>query len=103
VSNNCFGTALLGVVGSCRWHGVNVSSRVNRAGYTSTRSVPVSAIPSAGIGSPAPLLGGPGIQGWIVMGLAPAGQIHRSIGVAVGGIPALTSEHPIGQRHIAAD
>jgi TetR/AcrR family transcriptional regulator len=29
---------------------VNVGSRVNRAGFTGTRGVPVSAVPSAGVG-----------------------------------------------------
>jgi hypothetical protein len=59
-----------GVIGSGRWRGLNVSSRFIRAGFTSTHAVPVSAVPSAGIGDPASLLGGPGIE---VMLLAPAG------------------------------
>jgi len=46
---------------------VNVGSRFNRAGFTGTRGVLVSAVPSAGVGGPAPLLGGPGIEGWIVV------------------------------------
>lgn len=45
-----------GVVGS-RHDGVNVGSRVFRAGFTGTRRVLVSAFPSAGIGDPASCLG----------------------------------------------
>ena len=50
-----------GVVSSGRWFGVNVGSRVIRAGFTDTREVLVYPVPSAGVGGPAPLLGGPGI------------------------------------------
>ena len=93
-----------GVIGSRRWCGVNVSSRVIRAGYTSTRRVLVSAVPSAGIVDPAPLLGGPGFEAKIIMmDLAPAGQIHRRIGVAIRGMSTAADEHPISKRHIAAD
>ena len=59
---------------------MNVSSRVIRAGFTGTRWLLVSAVPSAGIGGPAPLLGGPGIE---VMLLAPSGQIDRGVEVAL--------------------
>jgi hypothetical protein len=50
---------------------------------------------------PAPLLEDPGKI--IMMGLAPAGQIHRGIGVAIRGMSAATGEHPISQYRIVAD
>ena len=59
-SGECSAPPFSGVVGSGRGCGVNVSSRVIRAGFTGTRRVLVSAVPSAGVGGPAPLLGGPG-------------------------------------------
>jgi hypothetical protein len=92
-----------GVVGSGRWCGANVSSRFIRAGFTGTRRVLVSAVPSAGVGDPAPLLGGPGMEGWIVMGFSPAGEVSRGIGVAVSGMPAPAGEHAISQREVVAD
>lgn len=92
-----------GIVGSHSGRGMNVGSRVNRAGFTGTRRVLVSAVPSAGIGGPAPLLGGPGVWRGTVMSLAPAGQIHRRVGVAVGRMSALASKHSISQGQIAAD
>ena len=80
---------------------MNVGSRIIRAGFTNT-SVLVSAVPSAGIGGPASCLGVRGSMG-VVMGLAPAGQIRRRIRVAVGAMAATAGEHPIRQRHLAAD
>ena len=58
----------------------------------------VSAVPSAGEGGPAPLLGGPGVE---VMLLAPAGEIDRRVAVEVSGVSARAGEHPIGQGQIA--
>ena len=49
---------------------MNVDSRFNRAGFTGTQWVLISAVPSAGVGGPAFTLGGPGIEVMIVMGLA---------------------------------
>jgi hypothetical protein len=88
-----------GVRCSGRWCGVNVGSRVFRAGFTGTRGVLVSAVPSAGVGGPAPLLRGPGIEVMlIVMGLAPAGQVDRGVEVAISRIPTAAGENPIGQQ-----
>src|SRR3984893_2847952 len=94
----CAAPPFSGVVGSGRGCGVNVGSRVIRAGFTGTRGVLVSAVPSAGVGRPASLLGGPGIPGWIVVFLAPAGQVDRGVAVAVGGMSAIAGENPVGQR-----
>jgi hypothetical protein len=91
VSNNsieCSAPPFSGVVGSGRGCGVNVGSRVIRAGFTGTRGVLVSAVPSTGVGNPAAMLGGPGIEVEIVMLLAPAGEIHRGIQVAISGMSA---------------
>ena len=82
---------------------MNVSSRFIRAGFTGTRGVLVSAVPSASVGGPASVLGGPGIEGWIVMGLSAAGQIGCGVGVSVGGMSAAAGEHAIGQCQIAAN
>jgi hypothetical protein len=82
---------------------MNVSSRVIRAGFTGTRGVLVSAVPSAGVGGPASVLGGPGIEGWILMGLGPAGQIHRGVPVTISRMPAPAGEHPIGKFQIAVN
>jgi len=106
VSNSfveCSTPPFSGVVGSGCGCGVNVGSRVNRAGFTGTRGVLVSAVPSAGVGGPAPMLGGPGIQGWIVVFLAPAGQVDRGVGVAINRMSAAAGEHAIGQRQVAAN
>ena len=75
---------------------MNVSSRVIRAGFTGTRRVLVRAVPSAGIGGPASVLGGPGIVVMLMIGLAPAGQVHRGVAVAIGTISAAADEDPIG-------
>src|SRR5271168_1101212 len=85
-----------GVVGSGRQCGVNLGSRVFRAGFTGTRRVLVSAVPSAGVGGPAPLLGGPGVW-WSVVGLGPAGQVGRGIGVSVGAMPVGAGVDPVSQ------
>src|SRR5258708_35298260 len=37
------------------------------------------------------------------MGMAPAGQIDRRVRISIGGMSATTGEHPISQRHVAAD
>ena len=79
---------------------MNVGSRVIRAGFTGTRGVLVSAVPSAGVGGPAPLLGGPGVE---VMLLAPAGDVHRGVAVPIGGIFAAAGEYPIGQPQTGVD
>jgi hypothetical protein len=71
---------------------VNLCSRFNRAGFTGTPRVLVSAVPSAGVGGPALLLGGPGI---VVMLLAPAGQVDRGVEVAISSVSARASEHPV--------
>jgi hypothetical protein len=76
VSNSfheCSTPPFSGVVGSACGRGVNVSSRVNRAGFTGTRGVLVSAVPSAGVG------------------------------VAVNRMSAAAGEHAIGQRQVAAN
>jgi hypothetical protein len=99
-SEECSAPPFSGVIGSGRWCWVNVSSRFFRAGFTGTRGVLVSAVPSAGVGGPAPLLGGPGFE---VMRLAPAGEIYRRVEVAVGGMSALAGERPIAQGQIAMD
>jgi hypothetical protein len=80
---------------------MNVGSRVIRAGFTNTM-VLVSAVPSADIGGPASCLGVRGSMGGVI-GLAPAGQIRRSVKIPVGGMPATTGEHPIRQRHRSVD
>jgi len=57
VSNNsvdCSTLPFSGIVGSRRWCGMDVGCRVNRAGFTGTRGVLISAVPSAGVGGPAP-------------------------------------------------
>jgi hypothetical protein len=103
MSNNlseCSAPPVSGVVCSGRWCGVNVGSRFNRAGFTGTLWVLVSAVPSAGVGGPAPLLGGPGIE---VMLFGPAGEIRCGVQVAVSGMSAHAGEHPIGQGQIATD
>ena len=74
--------------------------RFFRAGFTSTYGVLVSAVPSSGIGGPAPLLGGPGIE---VKLLAPAGDVHRGAAVAVSGVSTGAIERAIGQCQIATD
>jgi hypothetical protein len=79
---------------------VNVGSRFFRAGFTGTRGVLVSAVPSAGVGGPASVLGGPGIVCWILMGLSPAGEVDRGNVVAIGAMSAPAGEHPVGQRQI---
>ena len=56
ISLSC-GTALLGRRRQRRRCGANVSFRVIRAGFTGTRRVLVSAVPSADIGGPASCLG----------------------------------------------
>ena len=61
ISGECSAPPFSGVVGSGRWSGVNFGSRVFRAGFTNTQRVLVSAVPSASVGGPASLLGGPGI------------------------------------------
>ena len=63
------------VVGSGPGWGVNVGSRVIRAGFTGTRRVLVSAVPSAGVGGPAPLLGGPGVE--VVLPIGGGGDHKR--------------------------
>jgi len=35
--------------------------------------------------------------------LWPASQVYRRVGVAVGGMPAATSEHPVGQLQLAVN
>jgi hypothetical protein len=103
VSNNfggCPAPPFSGVVGSDRGYGMNISSRVNRAGFTGTRGVLVSAVPSAGVGGPAPSLGRPGIE---VMRFALTGEVYRRVAVAVSAMSAHAGEHPIGQRQIATD
>jgi hypothetical protein len=75
----------------------------HRAGFTNTRGVLVSAVPSAGVGDPAPLLGGPGIEVMPVIVLTPAGQVRRGVAVAVSRVSAHTGEHPIGQCQVATD
>jgi len=83
---------------------VNVGSRVIRAGFTGTRWVLVSAVPSAGVGGPASLLGGPGIGVvLLMMVLAPASQVDRSVGVAVCAMSTITCEHPVSQGQIAVN
>jgi hypothetical protein len=106
VSNNsgeCSAPPFSGVVGSGRGCGVNVSSRSNRAGFTGTQRVLVSAVPSASVGGPASVLGGPGIEGWFSMGLAPAGQIHRRVAVAIGRMSTTTAEHAVSQRQLCVN
>ena len=101
VEQRCWvlGTALLGaIVGSGRWCGVNVGSRFIWAGFTGTRGVLVSAVPSAGVDGPASVLGGPGIVVLLMMSLAPSRQIDRGVTVPVGGMSATAGEHPIGER-----
>jgi hypothetical protein len=73
---------------------VNVSSRFTPVGLTGPRGVLVSAVLSAGIGGPASVLRGPGIE---VMLFAPAGEVRGGVGVAVGEISAATGEQPIGK------
>jgi hypothetical protein len=82
---------------------VTVGSRVFRDGFTGTPRVPVSAVPSAGVGSPASLLGGPGFEVTLVVDLAPASEIDRGVEVTVNGVSASTSEHPVGERQITVD
>jgi hypothetical protein len=71
---------------------VNVGSRINRAGLTGTLRVLVSAIPSAGIGDPACMLAGPGFEVMLMMTLAPAGEVHCGIEVAISTMPAAAGE-----------
>ena len=47
----CLAPPFSGVVGSGRWCGVNVGSRVVQAGFTDTRGVVVRAVLSAGVGA----------------------------------------------------
>jgi hypothetical protein len=106
VSNNsgeCSAPPFSGVVSSDRGCGPNVGSRVIPAGFTGTCGVLVSAVPSAGVGGPAPLREGPGIRGWIVMGLSPTGQIRRGVTIAIGGMSTAANEDPIGECQIAVD
>jgi len=49
------------------------------------------------------LLGGPGIEVMLMIGLAPTGQVDRGVGVAVSGMSTAAGEYPIGQRQIAVD
>jgi hypothetical protein len=99
VSNNsveCSASPFPAVVGSGRWRGVNVSSCFNRAGFTGTRRVLVSAVPSRALVARPRCLGvrGSGEVWWWVW--APAGQVHRRIGVTVGAMPATAAEHAVG-------
>ena len=82
---------------------MDVGSRVSRAGFTGTQWVLVSAVPSAGVGGPAFTLGGPGIEVMIVMGLAPVGEIHRCIEVAVSAMTAAAGEHPVREGQCGVD
>lgn len=66
---------------------MNVGSRVIRAGFTNMR-VLASAVSSAGIGGPASCLGVRGSMKVVVVGVAPVGQVHRGVGVSVGGVSA---------------
>jgi hypothetical protein len=105
VSDNCvecLAPPFSGVVDSGRWGGVNVGSRVIRAGFTGTRGVLVSAVPSAGVGNPASCFG---VRGSVrvVMGLAPAGQIGGRVKIAVGAMPTATGEYAVKQRQIMAN
>jgi hypothetical protein len=82
---------------------VNVCSRFNRAGFTGTHKVLVSAVPSAGVDSPASLLGGPGFVVMLMMKLAPSGQIYCGVAVAVVRMSAAAAEDPVGESQIATD
>lgn len=84
-------------VGSSRGCGVNVGSRVIRAGFTSTRWVLASAVPSASVGNPASCLGVRGSM-LVVVGVAPTGEIRRGVEVAIHDMSATTCELPISQR-----
>ena len=76
---------------------MNVGSRVFRAGFTGTRGVLVSAVPSAGVGGPASLLGGPGIWWGLVLRLTPLGEVGRCVGVSGDAVPVGAGVGPIGQ------
>jgi hypothetical protein len=82
---------------------VNFGSRFNRAGFTGTRRVLVSAVPSAGIVYPACMLAGPGLDVVILMSLAPAGEVDRGVEIAICAMPAGAGEHPIGERQVAVN
>lgn len=69
IPGECSTPPFSGVVGSGRGCGVNVGSRVIRAGFTGTRGVLVSAVPSAGVGGPASCLGVRGSMILVVMNL----------------------------------
>jgi hypothetical protein len=82
---------------------VTVGSRVFRAGFTGTRRLPVSAVPSAGVGGPASMLGGPGVEVTLVVVFAPASEIYRGVEVTVNGVSASASEHPVGKCELIVD
>ena len=91
-----------GVFGSVRWCGVNVGSRIFRAGFTGTRRVLVSAVPSAGVGGPAPCLEVRGSGDGLVMGVSPTGPVSTAALVSPSGaVSAAAGELPIGQRQRA--
>jgi hypothetical protein len=64
----------------------------------------VSAVPSAGVGGPASVLGGPGIDVLLLIYVRrPSGEIHRGIEISVGGISATAGELPVGEPQIVVD
>jgi hypothetical protein len=82
---------------SRRAGGGAVGSRVFRDGFTNTRSVLASAIPSAGIGDRGSCFGLPGL------GYAPGGEVDCGVKIAIGSVAVGAREHPLGQREMAID
>ena len=101
--SGCSAPPFSGVFGSGRWRGCVTSVPASTGLVSPAHKGAVRAVPSAGIDDPAPLLGVRYLVRFGGSGFGPTGQVHRRIGVTVGGMPATAGEYAFDQRHIAVD